>query len=258
MPSRSKKADVNEAAHPEGERGAVASEIAWLRPWLADEAEDATVNDILELLIETTLDPTLLTQEFLAERLVVHPEDFIRYNRGQLEVHEGRGSWILRHRDDKRAPLRVRRGESGGWELLGPSIDDRALRAAARRLERVAALADQPWPVTAAAGIGRRREVSARLVGAELAALAKVGTDKKLRCSRVEWLDGELCEAAVELVHAHSSLDLSSLPECDAESVRVWLAQRGRTPVASLGFAIGEGHCSLGWIVSAEIGRAHV
>lgn len=249
--------DITGPAHPEGETAAAASELAWLNPWLADQAEGATVNEILALLVETTLDPTLLTWDFLAGRLVVHPGDFLRYNRDQLDVRQDRGSWILRHRDDGRIPLRIRRASPEGWALIGPAIDDRALREAARRLARTAALAEQPWPMTVAAGIGSLGARPARLVGAELAALAEVTLDDELRCTRIEWSQGtfdhpERGRAAVDLVRKHTPLDLrSSLPRSDAGSVRVWLAQRGSTPVATIGFAIAAGHCSLGWIVSA-------
>lgn len=113
------------APHPAGELAAASDDLAeWLAPWVKDQAEGATVNEILALLVETTRDPTLLTWEYLAERGVVHPGEFIRYNRDRFELTEDDESWVIRHKDDGRTPLRVRRGEITSWELVEPMLDD--------------------------------------------------------------------------------------------------------------------------------------
>jgi len=115
------------APHPAGELAAASDELAeWLAPWVKDQAEGATVNEILALLVETTRDPSLLTWEYLAERGAVHPGEFIRYNRDRFVLTQDDDSWILRHRDDGRIPLRVRRGEIVSWELVEPILDDAA------------------------------------------------------------------------------------------------------------------------------------
>ena len=112
------------APHAVGELAAASDELpGWLLPWVKDQAEGATVNEMLALLAETTRDPSLLTLEYLAERGVVHPGEFILHNRDRFDLTEDGDSWTICHRDDGRVPLRLRRSTSVSWELVEPIFD---------------------------------------------------------------------------------------------------------------------------------------
>jgi hypothetical protein len=251
------------AAHPAGDVAAASDEVAaWLAPWVMDQAEGATVNEILGLLLETARDPSLLTWEHLAKHRVVHPADFIRENRDRLDVHEDGDSWILRHRDDRSIPLRLRRGARDGWELMEPVLDDDALRAAARRRDPADALAKVVGAMTLGAGLGERRTTTPQLMGAVIdrARVASSAAGDDLTCTLIEWsgrgfFDATLGAAVVGLLRSSAGLNVqASLLQADPERWRVWVAQRDRDASASVALIRQAGHCALRWVVCAPGG----
>ncbi|MGH2900151.1 MAG: hypothetical protein ACRDMZ_15865, partial [Solirubrobacteraceae bacterium] len=183
-------------AHSAAKSAAASDEVAaWLKPWMADQAEGASVNDILSLLLETARDPSLLTWEFLAKRLVVHPLDFIQANRDRFDLLEEGETWIIRHRTDGRLPLRLQPGVRTTWELVEPVIDDEALRAAARRSVRPDPLTEQLGDLTLDARVGGRHAIEPRLMAAAIDRLSRATADEDLACTRIEWWSGEFFQA---------------------------------------------------------------
>lgn len=245
-------------AHPAGKIAAALDEVAaWLKPWVADQAEGAAVNDILSLLLETARDPSLLTWAFLAKRFVVHPQEFIDANRDRFDLREDGETWIIRHRTDGRIPLRLQPGVRTTWELVEPVIDDDALRAAARRRVRADPLTEQLGPLTLDARVGGRHAIEPRLMAAAIDRLSPATVDEDLTCARVEWwarefFQAKLGAAVVHLVMTSFGLDVeSAVLRADPAQWRVWLARRAHVPVATIAMVAEGSHRALRWIACA-------